>query len=74
MMNNRKVSLVLLVFASLLAGCSGTGGKTATKQSKMFRTNLGLTIQDDFYQAVELVVYGRHRYVDSLEGRSQQRP
>ena len=70
MMNNRKVSLVLLIFISLLAGCSGTGGKNASKTSKMFRTDLGMTRQDDFYQAIEKLVYGRYRYVDSGDAHS----
>ncbi len=70
MMNNRKVSLVLLIFISLLAGCGGTGGKKASKTSKMFRTDLGMTRQDDFYQAIEKLVYGRYRYVDSGDAHS----
>jgi len=70
MMNNRKVSLVLLIFVSLLAGCSSTGGKNPSKLSTMFRTNLGLTMQDDFYQAVEKLVYGRHRYAESGDAHS----
>jgi len=70
MMNNRKVSLVLLIFVSLLAGCSSTGGKNATKPLKMFRINLGLAMQDDFYQAIEMIVYGRYRYIDSGDSHS----
>ena len=73
MMNNRKVSLVVLIFASLLAGCGGTGGKDSTTKPKMFRSNLGLAMRDEFHQAVDKVVYGRYRYVDSGDSRDLPR-
>ena len=68
-MNTRKVGFVVLIFATLLAGCGGTGGKKPAT-TKMFRTDLGLARQDDFYQAVEMIVYSRHRYVDSGDAHS----
>ena len=69
MMNTRKMAIVLLIFASLLAGCGGTGGKNSAT-TKTFRINLGLAMQDDFYEAIELIVYSRHRYVDSGDAHS----
>ena len=70
MMNNKKVSLVLLIFICLLAGCGGTGGNDAAQKSKMFRNDLGLAKQDDFYQAIQMIVYSRYRYVDSGDAHS----
>lgn len=69
-MNTRKVSLVLLIFVSLLAGCGGTGGKNVTKKSKIFRANLGLTMGGEFNEAVDMMVYGRYRYIRSGDSRN----
>ena len=70
MMNNRKVSLVLLIFISLLAGCGGTGGKDSTTKAKVFRFNLGLTMGNEFNEAVDKMVYARHRYIRSGDSRT----
>ncbi len=69
-MNTIKVGLVVLIFASLLAGCGGTGGKDSDTKPKMFRSNLGLAMGDEFLQAVDKIVYGRYRYVDSGDSRN----
>ncbi len=69
MRNTRKMAMVLLIFASLLAGCGGTGGKNSAT-TKTFRINLGLAKQDDFYEAVQMIVYSRYRYVDSGDAHS----
>jgi len=70
MMNTRKFGLVLLILASLLAGCGGTGGKDSATKPKMFRANLGLTMGDEFNEAVDMIVYSRYRYIRSGDSRN----
>lgn len=69
-MNTRKVALLLLIFASLLAGCGGTGGKDSPTKAKMFRTDLGLTMRDEFHDAVTKMLFGRYHYVNSNDSRN----
>jgi len=69
-MNTRKFGLVLLILASLLAGCGGTGGKDSATKPKMFRANLGLTMGGEFNEAVDMIVYSRYRYIRSGDSRN----
>ncbi len=70
MMNTIKVGLVVLIFVSLLAGCGGTGGKDSTTKAKVFRVNLGLTMGNEFNEAVDRMVYGRYHYIRSGDSRN----
>ncbi len=70
MMDARKVGLVVLIFATLLAGCGGTGGKDSTTKPKVFRFNLGLTMGNEFNEAVDRMVYARYRYIRSGDSRN----
>ena len=69
-MNTRRVGLILLIFASFLVACGGTAGKGTGKKSKTFRAELGLTMQGEFNEAVDMMVYGRYRYVRSGDSRN----
>ncbi len=66
-MHKRVFVFVVILFTSFVLGCGGTSG--TSKQSRIFKKNLGHCMRPDFFEVVDKIVFLKYRYLEGSNRR-----